>query len=56
VTLEADDLEELTGEIRRIIESNKDFLKRLNDDEYEDDDGDGDGADPAADLDDYEEL
>jgi hypothetical protein len=39
VTLESDDLEELTREIRRLIESNRLFLARVGDDEYEDEAG-----------------
>lgn len=57
MTLESDDLEELTNEIRRLIESNKLFLERVSDEEYEDED-EGAEADSAseAEPDDYEEL
>lgn len=57
MTLENDDLEELTTEIRRLIASNKAFLERVNDEdeEYEDE---GEESDPATDeeLEDFEEL
>lgn len=57
MTLESDDLEELTNEIRRLIESNKAFLERVGDDEYDGDD-EGEEADPETeeDADDFEEL
>lgn len=57
MTLESDDLEELTNEIRRLIESNKVFLERVSDEEYEDEDeeAEADSA-PDAEPDDYEEL
>jgi len=51
VTLESDDLEELTKEIRRLIESNRLFLERVSDEECEDE-----GGDPEPGTDDYEEL
>jgi hypothetical protein len=55
VSLENEDLEELTGEIRRIIASNKAFLERMNDEEYQcDQEEDEDSADD--DLEEYEEL
>jgi len=55
MTLESDDLQELTNEIRRIIESNKVFLERVGDEEYEDEDEESDsGPEPAPD--DFEEL
>ena len=57
--LEADEVEELTREIRRLIESNRLFLERVNDEEYEDDAEDA-GADSVAEpqpgAEDYEEL
>jgi hypothetical protein len=54
VSLETDDLEELTGEIQRLIASNKAFLDRMNDEEYQcDEEGESDAADE---LEDYEEL
>jgi hypothetical protein len=37
VTLENDDLQELTNEIRRLIDSNRQFLERVSDEEYDDD-------------------
>jgi hypothetical protein len=57
VTLANDDLEELTKEIRRLIESNKQFLERVGDEEYEEEGGEAD-PDPEAEpgADDYEEL
>ena len=58
MTLEHDELEELTSEIRRVIESNKAFLERVNDEEYEDED-EGEEAEPGAaeqDPEDFEEL
>lgn len=58
MTLEHDDLEELTNEIRRLIESNKQFLERVNDEEYadEDEDGDGDESGTEPGPEDFEEL
>ena len=57
---EGDEVEELAKEIRRIIESNRIFLERVNDEEYEDEDDD---SDPGSQQDtgegeseDYEEL
>ena len=56
--LEGDEVEELTKEIRRLIESNKQFLERVNDEEFEDDDETDSeaGPDPEAEAEDYEEL
>jgi hypothetical protein len=55
--IENDDLEELASEIRRLIESNKVFLERVNDEEYEDESEETDAdADAEEDLEDYEEL
>ena len=57
MTLEGDDLEELTNEIRRLIESNKLFLERVSDEEYDDEDEDEDDkAGPEPESEDYEEL
>jgi cell pole-organizing protein PopZ len=58
VTLEHDDLDELAGEIRRLIESNKVFLERVNDEDYEDEDeADSDQeAEPESDPEAFEEL
>jgi len=56
VTLESDDLEELTSEVRRLIESNRVFLERVNDEDYEDEDEAESGPEPASGPDDYEEL
>ena len=55
MTLESDDLEELTSEIRRLIESNRAFLERVGDEEYEDEDEEAD-PEPEPGPDDYEEL
>ena len=42
---------------RRLIESNKDFLKRVNDEDYEEDDESGDSAREAEEeIEEYEEL
>ena len=55
MTVEHDDLEELTNEIRRLIESNKTFLERVNDEEFEDEDETAEpGSEPEPD--DFEEL
>ena len=56
MTLESDDLEELTNEVRRLIESNRVFLERVNDEDYEDEDEAGSDPEPTAAPDDYEEL
>jgi len=54
---EGDDVEELAREIRRIIESNRVFLERVNDEDYEDEDEESDpGKEPEPGADDYEEL
>ena len=55
MTPENDDLEELTKEIRRLIDSNKAFLERVSDEAYEDPDNE---EEPAAEPepDDYQEL
>ena len=52
---EGDDVEELAKEIRRLIESNRVFLERVNDEDYEDDEGDP-GAEPEPGAEEYEEL
>lgn len=58
MTLEHDDLDVLAGEIRRLIESNKVFLERVNDEDYEDEDeADSDQeAEPESDPEAFEEL
>jgi len=54
---EGDDVEELAKEIRRLIESNRLFLERVNDDEYEDEDEEENpAAEPESGEDEYEEL
>jgi len=50
---EADEVEELAKAIRRLIESNRLFLERVNDEQYEDEDAEP-GSEPVAE--DYEEL
>lgn len=56
MTLEHDDLDELAGEIRRLIESNKVFLERVNDEDYEDEDEADSDAEPESEPEDFEEL
>jgi Sec-independent protein translocase protein TatA len=60
LVLVGDDVEELTKEIRKLIESNKQFLDRVNDEEYEDEDEDPEAdttsESGAEDEEDYEEL
>ncbi|MBJ6802402.1 hypothetical protein [Geomonas propionica] len=54
--MEHEDLDELAGEIRKLIESNKEFLKRVVDEDYDDDEeADGEEETPE-DPEDYEEL
>jgi len=55
--VEGDEVEELAKEIRKLIESNKQFLERVYDEEYDDDDDEAEEA-PAEDEDseDFEEL
>ena len=54
---EADEVEELAREIRRLIEGNRLFLERVNDEEYEDEDDDEEsGAEPEPGSEGYEEL
>lgn len=57
MTLGHDDLDELANEVRRLIESNKAFLERVTDEDYDDEEE----AEPAAEEggeepEDYEEL
>ena len=58
MTLENDDLEELTKEIRRLIDSNRAFLERVSDEAYEDPDNEEEPEDRGAepDPDDCREL
>jgi hypothetical protein len=56
MTLENDDLEELTKEIRRLIESNKAFLERVNGEEYEDEGEDAESEAEEEGPEDFEEL
>lgn len=54
---EGDEVEELAKEIRRLIESNRLFLERVNDDEYEEEgEEENPAADPEPGADEYEEL
>ena len=58
MSLEDEELEELTREIRRQIESNKAFLQRVSDDDFQDEE---EGEDPSSaseegELEEYEEL
>ena len=52
---EGDEVEELAKEIRKLIESNRLFLERVNDEEYEDEEADP-SAEPQPEAEDYEEL
>lgn len=57
--MEHEDLDELAGEIRRLIESNKEFLKRVVDEDYDDEEeGDEDEAETPdeEDVEEFEEL
>ena len=53
---EADEVEELAREIRRLIEGNRLFLERVNDEEYEDEDDEESGGEPEPGSEEYEEL
>jgi uncharacterized protein YwgA len=54
---EGDEVEELAREIRKIIESNRIFLERVNDEDYEDEDEESEpGKEAEPEADDYEEL
>lgn len=55
MSIEHDDLEALADEIRRLIESNKQFLARVNDEEYEDEE-DEPSREGEPDSEDFEEL
>ena len=52
---EGDEIEELAKEIRRLIESNRQFLERVNDEDYDDEE---ESPEPEAEpeVEDYEEL
>ena len=57
MTLEADDLEELAAEIRKLIESNKAFLERVVDEEYDgEEEAEGGEVDADAASEEFEEL
>lgn len=56
--VESDEVEELAKEIRRIIESNKQFLERVNDEDYDEEDEleDDEEAGPDSEDEGFEEL
>ncbi|QWV92722.1 hypothetical protein KP004_16290 [Geomonas oryzisoli] len=54
--MEHEDLDELAGEIRRLIESNKEFLKRVVDEDYDDEDEAEDDEETPEDPEEFEEL
>ncbi|QXE90643.1 hypothetical protein [Geomonas subterranea] len=55
--MEHEDLDELAGEIRRLIESNKEFLKRVVEEDYDDDEEEADDEEEnPEDPEDFEEL
>lgn len=56
MTLESDDLEELTSEIRRLIDSNKVFLERVSDEQCESEEEDEEAGPEEPAPDEYEEL
>ncbi|UFS72745.1 hypothetical protein LPW11_11230 [Geomonas sp. RF6] len=47
MSVEAEELEGLAAEIRRIIESNKHFLERVEDEDFDDDEEDTEDAEDA---------
>lgn len=49
MSLEHEDLEGLAAEIRRIIESNRHFLERVEDEDFPEDEEETDSADPELD-------
>jgi len=52
-----DEIEELTKEIRKLIESNKQFLARVNDEDFDDEDeADAEEGEADSDDEDFEEL
>ncbi|ACH40394.1 hypothetical protein Gbem_3399 [Citrifermentans bemidjiense Bem] len=56
MTLGHDDLDELANEVRRLIESNKAFLERVTDEDYDDEEEAEPATEEGAELVDYEEL
>jgi hypothetical protein len=57
VTLEGDELEELANEIRKLIESNKAFLERVTDEDYDDEEQAGEAdLEAEAEPEEFEEL
>lgn len=57
MTVEIDDLDELTSEIRRLIESNKAFLERVSDEDYDEEGEDeAEPEDEPESAEDFEEL
>ena len=55
---EGDEIAELAKEIRRLIESNRQFLERVNDEEYDDEESPESEPESGRDAEgeDYEEL
>uniref|UniRef100_C6E5G0 Uncharacterized protein n=1 Tax=Geobacter sp. (strain M21) TaxID=443144 RepID=C6E5G0_GEOSM len=57
MTLGHDDLDELANEVRRLIESNKAFLERVTDEDYDDEEeAEAATEEGAEEPEDYEEL
>lgn len=57
MTLGHDDLDELANEVRRLIESNKAFLERVTDEDYDDEEEAETATEEGAEEpEDYEEL
>lgn len=54
--MEHEDLDELAGEIRRLIESNKEFLKRVVDEDYDDEEELDEDSETPEDPEEFEEL
>ncbi|GFO60854.1 hypothetical protein GMST_31790 [Geomonas silvestris] len=52
-----DEIEELTKEIRKLIESNKQFLARVNDEDFDDgEEAEAQEGEAESDDEDFEEL
>lgn len=56
MTLGHDDLDELANEVRRLIESNKAFLERVTDEDYDDEEEAEPAPEEGEEPEDYEEL
>jgi len=55
--MEGDELEELANEIRKLIESNKAFLERVTDEDYDDEEQAGEAdLEAEAEPEEFEEL